>query len=140
MADPVLIEHNGVIRDIQGDILKIGIKPVSACGACASKGSCPIPEASDEKIIEVIDSSSRHAIGDSVIITFEARKGRLAVGIGYLLPLILVILALVAGMAFFHNEIIAGVLALGISIPYYGILYCLRGRLKQIFTFRIKNT
>ncbi len=140
MADPTLIEHAGIIRDIQGNILKIGIKPVSACGACQSKGSCPIPEAIDEKIIDVIDPSSHHAVGDSVTITFEARKGSLAVWIGYLLPLILVILALVAGMAFFHHEIIAGLLALGIMIPYYGILYCLRSRFKQVFIFRLKDT
>ncbi|NOX48289.1 MAG: SoxR reducing system RseC family protein, partial [Chlorobi bacterium] len=76
--------------------------------------------------------------GDRVEILMEKSLGTKAVFLGYILPFIVLFITLIVGLNVFDDEGIAGLLALGILVPYYFALYYLRGRLSNTFIFRIR--
>jgi len=56
-----------------------------------------------------------------------------------MIPFLLVLVALTTVFSVTKNEILAGLLALGILIPYYTILYYLRHYFKKVFKFELDS-
>lgn len=137
--DPSQIEHEGVVREVRGDLLKVAIQPVSACGSCAARGACFIHEGPQEKVIDVVPDGLPHAVGDRVVVVLARHQGYRALMLGYLFPFGLVFLTLIVSMRIFGNEVIAGILSIGILIPYYIGLYVFRHFIKRSFVFRLKS-
>jgi sigma-E factor negative regulatory protein RseC len=55
------------------------------------------------------------------------------------LPFILVLVTLIITVSAFENELIGGLLALAILIPYYIAIYFFRHLLKKVFTFEVEE-
>jgi sigma-E factor negative regulatory protein RseC len=91
----------------------------------------------EEKIIEV---TGRYDVrpGDRVTILMKQSMGYAALLLGYLLPLISVVTVLIILVAMEVPELPAGLLSLGILIPYYIILFFFRKRVNEKFTFTLK--
>ena len=132
------IKHNGIIRTMDSDKYYVSIVAQSACVSCSVKGACNVTEIKEETVEVVKGKNDRYKIGDRVEILMEKSLGTKAVFLGYILPFILLFLTLIVGLSIFDEEGIAGLLALGILIPYYFALYYLRGRLNNTFVFRIR--
>ena len=132
------IKHNGIIRTMDKDKYYISIVAQSACVSCSVKGACNVTEIKEETVEVVKGKNDKYKIGDRVEILMEKSLGTKAVFLGYILPFILLFLMLIIGLSIFDEEGIAGLLALGILIPYYFALYYLRGRLNNTFVFRIR--
>jgi len=132
------IKHNGVIRTMDKDKYYVSIVAQSACVSCSVKGACNVTEIKEETVEVVKGKNDKYKIGDRVEILMEKSLGTKAVFLGYILPFILLFLMLIIGLSIFDEEGIAGLLALGILIPYYFALYYLRGRLNNTFVFRIR--
>ena len=58
---------------------------------------------------------------------------------GYLLPLILMVIALVGVLKATHSEGAAALSALGVLVPYYVVLYLFRNKLKNKLSFSIET-
>lgn len=130
------IRHNGVVTAIGEDHLIVTILHQSACSACHARGGC-LASDMQEKEIEVPRPEGHFAPGQKVTLLLQESMGVKALFYGYLLPFIILILTLVVVLQVAGNELLAGLSALGMLIPYYLLLYLFRNRMKKSFSFTI---
>lgn len=132
------IKHNGVVDGVEEGCVRVRILQSSACSACKVAAHCNASE-TKEKIIEVqVADADRYQRGDSVIVVADTAIGFRASLYGYLLPLILMVVSLVAVLKITQSEGYAAVSALGILIPYYIGLYLLRNKLRNKLSFSLE--
>ena len=110
----------------------------SACSACHAKGACTVADYQDKEI-EINHFTRNYSPGQEVTILFRESQGFKALFYGYVLPFILVLLTLIIATSFTNNELIGGLLALAILIPYYTTLYFFRHLLKKVFKFELEE-
>ncbi len=110
----------------------------SACASCKIAGHCQTSE-SKEKIIEVTTPDyADFAVGDKVNVTESVGVGAKAVVFGFILPLALMMAAIISAItAFDTSEGVAALAGIASLIPYYLVLYFLRGYMKNIMGFGI---
>ncbi len=132
------IKHLGIVENIQGAHLSVRIIQTSACAACSAKGHCSSADSKD-KIIDITDTeAASFQIGERVMVVGEMSMGMKAVALAFILPFLLLIVALFAFMAAMDNELFAALLSLAVLVPYYFVLWLNKTRLKQQFSFTIK--
>ena len=118
------IKHAGIVDGVEGECVKVRILQASACSACKVAAHCNASEMK-EKMVEI-----RMA---------DASVGYRASLYGYLLPLVTMVATLIAVLATTHSEGMAAVSALGILVPYYVVLYLMRNRLRNRFSFKLER-
>jgi sigma-E factor negative regulatory protein RseC len=134
------IIHPGIIESINKDKLLVKILSQSACSSCHAKGACSVSEV-EEKIIEVEGSgSSLWKPGQQVMVKMEQSLGLQAVFLGYLLPLMVLIVSVILFLFILDNEGLAALLSILMLVPYYLALYLFRNRLRKKFRFRIEES
>jgi len=132
------IKHEGIITGITDETISVTIIAQSACNECHSKGVCNV-SGSTEKIIEVKNQTREgHKPGEHVVVTMQRRMGITAVLFAYFVPFFLLMLTLIISVRTTGNELISGLCAIGILVPYFFGLYFIRGRLKSAFEFKIE--
>lgn len=132
------IKHNGIVDGVEEGCVRVRILQSSACSACKVAAHCNASE-TKEKIIEVqVADADRYQRGDSVIVVADTAVGFRASLYGYLLPLILMVVSLVAVLKITQSEGYAAMSALGILIPYYIGLYLLRNKLQNKLCFSLE--
>lgn len=132
------IKHNGVVDGVEEGCVRVRILQSSACSACKVAAHCNASE-TKEKIIEVqVADAVKYQQGDSVVVVADTAVGFRASLYGYLLPLLLMVVALVAVLKTTQSEGLAAVSALGILIPYYIGLYLLRNKLQNKLSFSLE--
>ena len=134
-----MIEHEGIIDHIEGDIAHVKIDSVSACSSCHAKGFCSAAD-QEEKYLDVPLLGADYKQGDPVYVQIAKHLGFRAVLMGYVYPFLLLMAVLIASLAAGVAELRAGTLALLSIIPYYLLLFLLRNRLSKSFTFSMKKT
>ena len=133
------IKHSGIVESIENDCVSVRIVQSSACNACKVASHCNASE-TKEKIVEVNTADADfYQVGDRVTVVADAAVGFRASLYGYLLPLAVMVAALVVVLKVTHSEVCAAVAALGVLIPYYIMLYLLRGKLKSRLCFAIEQ-
>lgn len=131
------IKHSGIVDHVENHCVAVRILQSSACSGCKVAAHCNASE-TKEKMIEVSDSQAdAYRPGDHVVVTADASVGFRASLYGYLLPLVMMVIALVAVLSITRSEGAAALSALGILIPYYIGLYLLRGKIKNKLQFEI---
>ncbi len=129
--------HHGTVQKINHDSIHVLIHSQSACASCQIKGVCNISEQKD-KIIEVNKkNTSGLKEGDLVMVTMSGSLGNKALFLGYLLPFILMVLALLAALFVQDNEGTAALISIGVLIPYYFVLSRFKDVFKKKFLFDI---
>ncbi len=130
------INHEGIVQKIGDSSVSVTISSSTACSGCHAEGSCNM-SGKEEKIIEVAGNYDVRP-GDRVTILMQQSMGYAALFLGYLLPLISVIITLIVLLVLNVSELAAGLLSLGILIPYYSILFFFKKRVNEKFTFTLK--
>lgn len=131
------INHQGVVENIEGSHLRVRIIQTSACVSCSVKGHCSSAD-SKEKLIDIIDSSHSYEVGEQVMIVGALSMGVKAVVLAFVAPFVLLVVSLFLFMALLNDDLYASLLSLLLLVPYYGILWMNKTRLKQQFSFTIK--
>jgi sigma-E factor negative regulatory protein RseC len=134
-----MIEHEGIIDHIDGDVAHVKIESVSACKSCHAKGVCSAAD-QEEKFLDVPMYGSTYRQGELVHVQIAKRLGFKAVALGYVYPFLLLMVVLIAMLAAGAEELKAGIFALLSIIPYYLVLYLFRKRIESTFTFSLKKT
>jgi sigma-E factor negative regulatory protein RseC len=131
------INHEGIVQNADDKSVIVSISVSSACSGCNAEGSCSIA-GKEEKIIEV---SGKYNVkpGDLVTILMKQSMGYAALVLGYLLPLVSVVITLIVMITLKFPELSAGLISIAVLIPYYTILYFFRNRINKKFTFTLKN-
>ena len=134
------IEHEGTVIRIDDKRVYVRITQQSACAMCHAKGLCTASEAV-EKIIEAERPTDTESVtlGDQVVVTGTTSMGLKAVFFAFVVPFCLLLGVLFAVRHFVPNDIVAGLGALAVLVPYYGILAALRHRMAAAFRFVIKK-
>ncbi|MCD4679299.1 MAG: SoxR reducing system RseC family protein [Bacteroidales bacterium] len=133
------ITHPGIIHEVGSERIYVKILSQSACSACHAKGACSVSDL-EEKLIDVkIPSGKSYNVGDMVTVGMEKSLGSKAVLLGYFIPFLILLFVLITMLAISDNELLSGMLAIGLLIPYYLILYLLKDKLQKTFEFRIKE-
>ncbi|HLF35478.1 MAG TPA: SoxR reducing system RseC family protein [Cyclobacteriaceae bacterium] len=132
------IEHEGIVSRVEGKSLVVSLLVESSCGTCHAREFCG-PSESGAREIEIPASGYELKPGDQVVVRLDHSKGVMAMFLGYFLPFILVVSVLAVSLEISGKESLAGLLAIGILVPYYFLLFALRGKLKRKFTFTLKK-
>jgi sigma-E factor negative regulatory protein RseC len=132
------IEHTGVIKNIQPNLIQVLIIQNSACGDCDANGACIVSD-QQEKIIDIASSDTTFKTGEQVIITGRQSIGLLAVLLAFVVPFVLILITLVILHSLIINEAISGIASVLILVPYYIILSFFKNKLKAKFKFDIRK-
>jgi positive regulator of sigma E activity len=131
------VSHPGIVREVSPGKLTVCISSESACAGCHAKGACTAADKED-KIVDVC-TKERFEIGDQVKVILRENLGMMAVLLGYVVPLLLVVVVLVVLITLQYSEAKAGVASLLVLVPYYGVLTLFRGRLGKSFSFSVEK-
>lgn len=134
----LLIEHSGIIKDIQPNLIQVLIIQKSACGDCDAKGACIVSD-QKEKIIDIESSDTSFKTGEQVILTGRQSIGLYAILLAFVFPFILILFTLIILHYTAINETISGITALLVLVPYYFILSLFNKKIKANFKFEIKK-
>ncbi len=135
-----MIEHEGIVEKISGNLVTVRILQQSACSACHAKDMCMAAD-SKEKLVEIPDVTGRYRLNDRVIIEGKESIGYKAVLWAFVIPLLILLATLVVSLTVWKfNEIEAALTSMAALAPYYLVLYLLRDKMAKSFRFNIKNT
>jgi positive regulator of sigma E activity len=123
---------------VTSDSIIVNIVSQSACSSCHAQGACSVADFQDKEI-EITHFSKQYRPGQEVTVVFLQSQGYTAIFWSYFLPFILVFATLIIGVSVTNNELIGGLLALAILIPYYITLYFFRHLLKKVFKFEVEE-
>jgi sigma-E factor negative regulatory protein RseC len=133
------IQHYGDIEEIAGEHVTVKIVQTSACSGCSVKGHCSAAESKEKTVDIYTPSASQYSVGQRVIVVGAASIGMQAVLVAFVLPFLLLVVALFAGMSLTGgDELFSSLVAMLLLVPYYFVVWLLRGRLKRKFSFTIK--
>ncbi len=132
------VTHPGTVRKIVGNKVEISVISKAGCVSCSLNNVCSVSDMK-EKIIEVDLSQIKHYNeGDNVVVEMKQSYGTWAVLLGYFFPFLILFLGLILFLHFGLDQGLAGVLAIALLFPYYGILYLLRDFFKKRFRYHIQ--
>jgi len=131
-----IIQHQGIVQNINNNEIEVMIISESACSSCKSKKVCAISEIK-EKIIRVETNDKAYKIGDNVTVFLEEKMGAIAVIFAYVLPFIVMITILVIGSLLKLSEPVIGGIVIVSLLIYYIALYLFKNQFNKRMTFRI---
>lgn len=126
------VKHSGVITSIEGDNILVSIISKAACLSCKVNSSCNSSEMS-EKIMELKANDLDWEIGEYVNVALKESAGFKALLVGYVLPFFILLFTLIALLEYSNNELLAGLVALFMLVPYYLLVFLFKDKLKKQF-------
>ena len=130
------ITHEGIVREVGDDHVFVSFISQPACISCSIKNNCSLSE-TEIKHLKVPVSGKIFHTGEKVLITLGQSHGFKAVLLGYFLPFLIVFICLIVSLTITSNELIAGLISISSLIPYYLLLWILRGMINNSFKFRL---
>ncbi len=131
-----IIEHTGIVQECDNKSVVIKIQSLSPCSGCHAEGVCSMSGMEEKKVI--VPGSWNVSPGDNVTVLMKKSTGYTAVLLGYVLPLVLLVSALIILTGMPVSELTAGLFSISVLIPYYFIIWLIRKRLTNKFTFSLK--
>ncbi|NJK86254.1 MAG: SoxR reducing system RseC family protein [Bacteroidales bacterium] len=135
MDSAACIDRIGIVEEVGEKSIRIKLTQESACSSCSSKSVC-----SSEKKDFTVDINGNYFSlqkGDEVIVRMKNSTGYKALAIGYGIPFLLVVCTLSVATLLGFSELISGIFSISILVPYYGLLYFFKGRLKETLAFTV---
>lgn len=133
-----IIQHQGIVENINDSQIRVRIVQASACAACSAKGHCGSADSKD-KIVDVTDDTHSYKVGDEVMVIGQTSMGMQAVLIAFVIPFIILISVLFIAITLTGgNEALSSIISLAMLIPYYILIWLSRKKLKKNFSFTIK--
>jgi sigma-E factor negative regulatory protein RseC len=133
----VEIQKEGSVENVDGCLLKVKIAQTSACSACEARSFCMSSEKKEKTVDVTVPEGSSYRVGQRVVVQESLSMGFRAVLVAYCVPLVLLIVVLGVAYLLTGSEGVSALLSLLSVAVYYGVLWCLRGRLKRTFSFRL---
>ena len=135
--DENLIKHEGIVSKVSSNSITVSLKGNLHCEACNAKSACGVSD-SDSKEIEILTPAESLKVNESVQVFLKKGLGLKAVFWAYVFPFILLFAVLLIASAL-YQEWLAGLLAIGVLIPYYFLLYVLKNSFKSAFKVSVSK-
>lgn len=131
------IQHRGRVESVAGDRVTVVVEQQTACSGCHARGLCG--EKGKERTIEVVTPhAAEYSVGESVIVALlKPSMGFSSVVWGYVLPLVVLLVALFAGRFAGVGDGPAALISIGAVAMYYVAIYLMRHRFEQKIHFTI---
>ena len=134
------VEQKGIVIKKQEDKLVVKIEQKSTCSSCHARGACTSLDKKDKEIEIKSKDIANYNIGDEVVITISTKLGMKAVFIAFVLPLILLVIALFLSIKLFSlTQSLSALVSLLVVAAYYFFLYKQNLFLSKEFNFLIKE-
>lgn len=138
MAGSTDIAHAGRIVGITPATILVEIVSEAACSSCHAAPYCALSEAV-HKTVEVPATLGNWHEGQEVDVLLKRSMGFKAVWLGYMIPLV-VMMAVVLGLIHAGlGEVVSGLSAIAAVGLYYFCLWLFRDRLRNEYSFYIKE-
>ncbi len=134
------INHYGTVINVKKGSVQVRITSYSACHNCDARHGCGLMDCQNKMIEIATIHASEYQKGEEVIVSLAQNSGLWAVVLGYVLPLIFMLLTLIIAQICGCSEITSGISAIIILIPYYFWLFLSKKRLAEKFRFTISKT
>jgi len=131
------ITHDGIVQSTDLKSVTVMLSPNVSCVGCSAARSCN-PSGNDKKLVRVEGSYNVNP-GEKVIVSMKQSLGYSALFLGYLLPLISVVLTLVILLSLSFSELISGLISIAVLLPYYMLLFAFRKLIGRKFSFTLKT-
>jgi sigma-E factor negative regulatory protein RseC len=132
------VPHTGIIERIDPPVLYVRIEQPSACSGCRAGAACPAAEGKSH-IVRVEDSTGCFAVDEEVLLHGRYGMGIQALLLACVIPMILVVVALGIAFGLTGDEPLSGGIGLSVLLPYYGLIYLIRGKLNRKFVFTVSK-
>lgn len=134
------VEQKGIVIKKQENKVVVKIEQKSTCSSCHARGACTSLDKKDKEIEITTKDVENYSIGDEVIITISTKLGMKAVFIAFVLPLILIVVALFLSIKLFTlSQSLSALISLVVLSAYYFFLYKQNLFLSKQFNFTIKE-
>ena len=134
------VEQKGIVIKKQENKVVVKIEQKSTCSSCHARGACTSLDKKDKEIEIKSKDTANYNIGDEVIITISTKLGMKAVFIAFVLPLILIVVALFLSIKLFTlSQSLSALISLVVLSAYYFFLYKQNLFLSKQFNFTIKE-
>lgn len=135
-----VIEHIGIIEEIDGTHARIRTVRKSACSICRHANTCSSSECKSV-VIDVDDKSVLgHCVGDTVTIKAKRKIAFIAVFLGFLAPLAVFIVSFLTMYSFYGDDLISSFIGIVSLAVYYFFLSLYRHKLALLFNFKISES
>lgn len=130
------LQHKGVVIGVEANVVTVSVMAESACAGCHAKGICG--ESGAERIIRVATSAaSEYSVGDRVVVALLKQSMAMSSVVwGYMIPLVVLLVALFGGVALGLSDGVAAITSIVAVAIYYAGLYLAR----KIFERKIEFT
>lgn len=127
----------GFIEAINGDMAIVRLRRMSACSSCESSGNCR-SHAGKEFLVEVkCNKASCHKVGDGVYVEISQSSALKAVGIGFLIPMALILLSVVIVKYFGGDDLLSAYSSLIVIALYFVFIHTIRHKMDEVFEARL---
>lgn len=131
------VTHPGFIKTIEAQKIEVTIISVSGCASCQIKGSCSVSDTEEKSVWVNLDNPSDYQIGQQVTVQMSQSMGTWAVLFGYVFPFVVLVAGLIGFLSLGLDQGLSGLLALGMLVPYYLVLYFTRHWLGTRFKYTL---
>jgi len=129
--------HTGTVQFLERQQAGIFIPAQSGCGSCAASGSCAA--AGKGGGLVWVAAQPEMTIGSKVELEMSSRKDLLASLLAFVVPVLLIVLAVFAGSLMGFSEIISALAGFGLMAVYLLVLFGVRKKLDSTFAFKVKR-
>lgn len=130
------ITHRGFVSAVADGSVKVSLFRPAACGSCLMKGHCGA-EHEHREHFEI--EAQGYALGDEVQLTMSTGTGLGAVLVAYIIPFIVLMLALITSLQLALSEGMSAVISLLAVGLYYVILKMASATIRHHFSIHIKK-
>ena len=138
MAATGEISHIGKITDIAPDFITVQIVSESACASCHAASLCGTADAAT-KLISVPFTLGDWSVGQEVDVFLKRSMGFKAVWLAYAIPLLVLLAVLLALLGAGLGEMASALAAIASVAIYYFVLFLFRDKLRNEYSFYIKE-
>jgi sigma-E factor negative regulatory protein RseC len=129
------IEHNGVVHSIgKNTVVRITAHP--SCSSCQASGVCNV-SGSTEKYFEFPGQEGLQT-GQNVKVITSLSTGFRALVLGYIIPLIVVLIFTILLLGLGVSELLAGIGSIATVAIYYLFIYLMRDKISRTIKFTLK--
>lgn len=129
----------GIVRAIHGDQIEVEITISSACSECHAKSICIPSDHKRETVLAQSLYNEHFEVGDKVHLVLKGSAGGKAVVLAYLLPFIVLMVALFGTYAITKSELAGVIVSVIFVVIYYIILKTQNKKIEQNFHFFVKR-
>ena len=133
------IKHKARVIEMTPEFTTVEVLVSSACAECHAKGLCGMSEVQEKVISLPTDPYAAYNVGDQVELCTKMSMGMKAVWLSYVIPLAVLMILILSLSVVFESEALVGLVSVGGVALYYFVIWLLRERLNNEFTFYIKN-